>query len=255
MNLVINGGHAMEERGGRLDVAVSCVAVSEAMAARELELSPGSWVRLTVRDEGRGIDAATRARMFEPFFTTRQLGRGVGLGLAVAHGVVKSHGGAILVRSEPGRGSTFEVYLPVHDGAPAPAVTPPDAVPRGHGERVLFVDDEAPLAELGRRVLEGLGYRVTALTDPVRAATLFRSEPDAFDLVVTDLMMPALSGTELALEVLRIRPSMPILVITADEANVPPDLARRIGLAGVITKPNTMDVLARAVRGALAGTA
>jgi PAS domain S-box-containing protein len=255
-NLVTNGAQAMAPQGGRLDVELGPTTVDDQLAARHLELSPGDYVRLVVRDRGAGMDAATLERIYEPFFTTKELGQGVGLGLAVVHGIVKSHGGAILVTSTPGHGTTFEVYLPVHECSAAPAPEPKAAaIPRGRGERILFVDDEVRLAELGRRMLESLGYQVTALTNPVDAALVFRTQPDLFDLVVTDLMMPLLSGTELAEEVLRIRPDTPILLSTGFERRVPSETARRLGLRGVVAKPSTVETLAWAVHGALSGTA
>jgi signal transduction histidine kinase/CheY-like chemotaxis protein len=250
MNLATNGAHAMADEGGVLVVALERVEVAGDQTATDLE--PGSYVRLTVRDIGVGMDPPTLERIFEPFFTTKPPGQGTGLGLSVVHGIVRSHRGTIRVRSRPGHGTTFEVYFPVHDGAARARGVEESAVPRGHGERVLFVDDEAPLVAVGRGVLERLGYHVTATTSPVEAVAVFRSHPDAFDLVVTDLTMPALSGADLAQELQRIRPGIPILVSTGYDGRLTPEAARSIGICGLLTKPNTIETLARAVHGALA---
>jgi PAS domain S-box-containing protein len=252
MNLATNAAHAMGHRQGEIDVALRRTTVTHDVAATQLALSPGDYVCLTVRDTGCGMDAATIERIFDPFFTTKPKGQGTGLGLSVVHGIVQSHGGAIVVRSAPGAGTTFEVYLPAHDGPVAPQ-DPTDAnvVPRGRGERILFVDDEAQIAELGRSMLESLGYRVTSFTDPVVAATMFRAAPDGFDLVVTDLTMPSLSGTELAAELWRVRPDMPILLDTGFIGGMTADAARAAGLRGVLAKPYTLSALGRAVHQAL----
>ncbi len=251
MNLATNGAQAMPERRGVIEVTMRPLDVTPEFASMHLGLVPGRYVRLVVRDDGGGMDAATLERIFEPFFTTKKVGQGTGLGLPVVHGIVKSHGGAILVHSEPGRGTTVEVYLPAHAGPPADLPSEAQGVPRGHGERILFVDDEVQLAELGRSMLEGLGYRVTSLTDPIEAATMFRAGPNRFDLVVTDLTMPALSGTQLAQELWRVRPDIPVLLDTGFVGSMAPDAANMPGLRGVLAKPYTVGTLARAVHRAL----
>ncbi|HEV7730995.1 MAG TPA: PAS domain S-box protein [Candidatus Binatia bacterium] len=251
MNLGTNGAQAMPERRGVLEVTMRPVDVTPEFASTHLGLVPGRYVRLVVRDDGSGMDAATLERIFEPFFTTKKVGQGTGLGLPVVHGIVKSHGGAILVQSEPGRGTTVEVHLPAHAGPPADLPSEATVVPRGQGERILFVDDEVQLAELGRSMLESLGYRVTSLTDPIEAATMFRAGPNRFDLVVTDLTMPALSGTQLAQELWRVRPDIPVLLDTGFVGSLAPDAANMPGLRGVLAKPYTIGSLARAVHRAL----
>jgi PAS domain S-box-containing protein len=255
VNLATNGAQAMGDRPGRLDVRVDAVTTGNGDGSLPPELPPGRWVRLRIRDDGFGMDAVTLERIFEPFFTTKTPGTGTGLGLAVVHGIVTRHGGTIIVRSRSGEGSTFDVYLPAHEGtvaAPPPEATAP---PRGHGEHVLFVDDDAPIAELGRRILGSLGYRVTAVTDPAEALALVRREPAAFDVVVTDVTMPTLPGTELAREILRIRVDLPVLLNTGYGGSVTTATARALGVRGLLAKPNTMASLGQAVHDALGGAA
>ena len=251
-NLATNGVQAMGEQGGRLTIVLDqCDITTDDLATSEFELFPRRYVRLLVSDTGRGMDARTVERIFEPFFTTKAPGHGTGLGLSVVHGIVKSHGGAIFVRSEPGQGTTFEVYLPTYDGPRVEDATGLAAVPQGHGEHILLVDDEAPSAEVGRSLLERLGYRVTAFTDAVAAVTAFRDRPEAYDLVVTDLTMPSLSGLEVAREVSRISPGARVLLNTAFSGIVTAETVRTAGACGLVAKPNTLETLARAVHEAL----
>ncbi|MFN8545102.1 MAG: CHASE domain-containing protein [Candidatus Binatia bacterium] len=251
MNLATNAAHAMTEQGGRLDVELRRVDVGEALAAAHPDLSVASYVRLAVRDCGPGIDPAVLDRIFEPFFTTKGPTQGTGLGLSVVHGIVKSHRGAILVHSRPGAGATFEIFLPIAGPIVAEAEPAPAAIPRGHAEGILFVDDEPLLAEVGRRMLEGLGYRVTAVTDPIEALETFRAHPEAFAVVVTDLTMPAMSGTELTRQLLDERPGLPVLLSTGFGGRMTPETARSLGIRDVLVKPIAAETLAWAVHRAL----
>ena len=251
MNLVTNGAQAMGTAGGRLTIALERMQVTDELAVPQRELFPGEYVRLVVADTGTGMDTATLSRIFEPFFTTKPPGQGTGLGLSVVHGIVRSHAGAILVDSQPGRGTTFQIYLPTCHGPLTAEASESQSIPHGHGEHILFVDDEAPLVEANRELLERLGYRVTGVSDPIAAISLFRIRPADFDLVMTDLLMPKLSGTELAQELLRIRPGVPILLNTGFAGRVTPETARAIGVYGLLSKPTAMGALARAVHGAI----
>jgi CheY-like chemotaxis protein len=244
MNLATNGAQAMAESGGVLVVALDQATVDGGSGAAGVDPAPGEYARLTVRDTGVGMDPTTLERMFEPFFTTKKPGHGTGLGLSVVHGIVKSHGGTIRARSQPGRGTTIEVYLPAHGGAVQIPALDEGVLPRGRGEHILFVDDEAPLVGAGRGLLERFGYRVTATTDPLEAVTVFRDRPDSFDLVITDLTMPALSGADLAQQLLRIRPDIPILLTTGFGGRLSTDAARSIGVQGLLAKPTTARALA-----------
>ena len=193
---------------------------------------------------GRGD--AERA-IFEPFFTTKAPGSGTGLGLSVVHGIMQSHDGAVTVYSQPGEGTTFHLYFPAHaaDGAGAPEVY--SAVPRGHGERILFLDDEAVLAQMGAKMLERLGYVVTIATDPAEALERFSAHPDTFDALVTDLTMPGLLGTEVAGRVLRVRPDLPILLVTGYTATLTAATVKTLGIRALALKPLNLETLGRSV--------
>jgi len=248
MNLCSNAAHAMNAQGGKLEVRLEGVALDQDAAADFAELGPGAYQVIRVTDTGHGMDAATMARIFEPFFTTKETGQGTGMGLAVAHGIVKSMRGAILAKSELGRGSEFFVYLPETAGQAEEAARP--GLERMHGgrERVLFVDDEKALAELGGRILGRLGYAVTALSSSRQALELFKREPGAFDLVVTDQTMPGMAGLQLAREMLAVNPHLPIILCTGHSEQVSEEIARQVGIRRFLLKPLSATKLARVVR-------
>ena len=186
MNLCTNAAHAIGESGGELEVALDQTVIDAAAAADIGGLAPGRYVRVTVRDNGGGMDKDTVARIFEPFFTSKGIGRGTGLGLAVVHGIVTNHDGAIRVDSTPGKGAAFEVLLPCHEGEVAPAVEIEQEVTSAQRGRVLFIDDEVALVRMAEKVLTRLGYSVVGQTQSPAALALFRRDSDAFDLIVTD---------------------------------------------------------------------
>ena len=227
MNLCTNAAHAMDDKG-ILEVRLSPVDLSESDLADQsiVDLKPGPYLRLTVSDTGCGMDASTMERIFDPYFTTKEVGKGSGLGLAVVNGIVKRHEGAITVRSEPGKGTTFSVYIPRVDVQSETTMQVDDPLPRG-SERILLVDDEPAVMEMGTRLLEHLGYKVTSQTDSVSALEVFRSSPDEFDLIITDYTMPKLTGLDFAREVLRIRPDIPILLCTGFSEKITPDQRER----------------------------
>jgi CheY-like chemotaxis protein len=201
------------------------------------------------------MDSAVLSRIFEPFFTTKGPGEGTGLGLAVVHGIMKSHEGAVAARSIPEVGSTFELYFPAREGEEAVELLPVDSsrIMLGHGERVLLVDDEATLTQLGSRVLERLGYRVTAETDPIAALAALRAAPETFDLLLTDLTMPAMSGLELLREARQVRPDLPVVLATGYGGGLNQDQARALGVRELLFKPATVVSLGAAMRRALGG--
>ena len=211
MNLCSNAAHAMEKSGGVIEVSLVRVPAEEAAAASGQDIVPGSYAKLSVRDTGHGISPEVMEHIFDPYFTTKEMGRGTGLGLAVAHGVVKSHGGSITCSSVSGGATTFDVFLPAiasrGDGAPAGK---PDHVPTGT-ERILFVDDDPVLAALAAEILGELGYRAVAKTSSTEALSLFSKDPAGFDLVITDMTMPGMTGDMLASELMRIRRDVPII--------------------------------------------
>jgi CheY-like chemotaxis protein len=255
LNLCTNAAQAMGARGGVLAVSVTDVDVDAELAAAHPDLFTGRYVRLTVADTGTGMTSEVRERIFEPFFTTKGVGQGTGMGLSVVHGIVTHCGGVVLVDSTPGAGTTVRVFLPAIAAAeaprprgPAPVVAP--ARPSGL-ERILVVDDEELLATLHGRLLTALGYAPTTFTRPGDALAELRRDPRAFDLVITDLAMPAMNGIEVAREVRAIRPDLPILLCTGygtqlDEAS----LGER-GIRALLHKPFTQAALGAKIREAL----
>jgi CheY-like chemotaxis protein len=232
-------------------VRLSPFEVDADFAAAHPALAIGPYAHLSISDTGHGMDQAVLSRIFEPFFTTKAPGRGSGLGLSVVHGIVESHDGAITVYSTPGEGTTFHVYLPAQTTEGELQIDTPAEVPRGRGERILFVDDEAVLAQMGGRMLERLGYVPTTVTDAARALDLFAAEPGGFDLLVTDLTMPGMLGTDVAARALRLRPDLPVLLVTGYSATLTPASVRALGIRGIVLKPLNLDALGRAVYQAL----
>lgn len=233
MNLCTNAGHAMMASGGVLSVRLTDLTVDGSFLQ---DLEPGPYVCLSVGDTGHGMKQAVIERIFDPFFTTKKVGEGTGLGLSVVQGIVKAYGGAITVQSEPGRGSTFNVFLPASSlKVPGPVRTR-EVLYQGSG-RILFVDDEKTLADLGREMLESLGYTVVVETDSLNALKVFRATPEEFSLVITDMTMPNLRGDELAREVISIRPGMPVILCTGFSELINEKHAREIGIREFVMKP------------------
>jgi CheY-like chemotaxis protein len=255
VNLAMNGLHAMRETGGELLVRMTVLDVSQSFAESHAPLKAGPVLRLDVSDTGRGMDAATITRVFEPFFTTKIGTDGTGLGLAVVNGIVAEHDGAIDVRSEPGRGTTFSVYFPLLAGQ-APTTEPgahlPPNTPLGRGERILIVDDEPSVTRIGQRMLEHLGYRVEAVTDPTHAQELLTKRHREFDLVLTDRSMPRLTGEQLRVAIREIRPDLPCIMMTAFGDGLDERSVRAFGFDALLSKPFTMQALATVCSRALA---
>ena len=245
MNLCTNAEHAMPE-GGVLEVSLASVELDEEFCAGHEGLTPGPHVRLTVGDTGCGMDKKILKRIFDPFFTTKAPGQGTGMGLSVVHGIVKSHGGDIAVYSAPGVGTTFHIYLPVVESI---VEARPEMEPvQGGTESILFVDDETVAVEIGSEILKRLGYRVTTRTSSIEALELFRTKPGRFDLVVTDQTMPNMTGAELAVELLRIRPDIPIILCTGFSHLINSEKARSLGIRELVMKPVVGTELGQTVR-------
>jgi nitrogen-specific signal transduction histidine kinase/CheY-like chemotaxis protein len=248
VNLVTNAAHAIGQRSGRIQVALAAVMVHEERARLSPDLQAGHFVCLSVSDDGCGMDAATLERVFDPFFTTKPAGQGTGLGLSVVHGIVRSHGGAITVYSQPGQGTTFRVYLPtIAQGESAKASAGQHAKVRKAAEHVLFVDDEAALVRLGTRQLMRYGYRVTGHTDPHQALAAFLAAPESFDAVITDMSMPGMSGLELVRQLKALRPDIAVIMTTGYLAPEDQALPQAAGVSEVILKPDNIDQLAAAL--------
>ena len=247
MNLCTNAGHAMEEKGGVLDVALMDTELDSGFTATHQGLKPGPFLKITVTDTGYGMKPHVLDRIFEPFFTTRPPGEGTGLGLSVVHGIVNSHGGGIYAYSEPGKGSTFHVYLPAikSEWEEESELEKPVS---GGTERILFVDDEPMLADLGEKALKSLGYEVTARTSSIDALALFQKQPDQFDLVITDMTMPHMTGDSLARAMIKIRPDIPIILCSGYSQQISEESAKRIGFRAFVMKPILRRTLAETVR-------
>jgi len=247
MNLGTNAWHAMRDQPGILKVEVGLIAVDEHVAKTNPDLHLGRYVKLSVSDSGCGMDAATLERIFDPFFTTKAVGKGTGLGLAVVHGIMKSHDGAITVYSHPGQGTVFNLYFPVLEAEVPTKKISVKPIPRGAGEQILFVDDEMVLATLGKTILDRLGYRVTALTSPLAALDAVRAEPKKFDLVITDLSMPVMDGAKLGAELLQLQPRLPIILTTGFSGFMTAEKVRELGFRELMTKPCTIQTLGETV--------
>ncbi len=246
LNLCTNAAHAMDGRGV-LEVSLSRVDLSESDLADQsiVDLEPGPHLKLCVSDTGSGMDAATLERIFDPYFTTREVGKGSGLGLAIVHGVIKRHGGAVTVRSELGKGTTFSVFIPATEAGAGPPVEAGVELPRGT-ERILLIDDERIVVEMETAILEQLGYKVTPRTDSMLALEIFRSRPCAFDLVMTDYTMPKLTGLDLFKEIHQTRPDIPIILCTGFSEKITPEGLTDLGVE-LVMKPFSMKQIAESI--------
>jgi len=250
MNLGTNAWQAMTE-GGVLEVSIGPFDVDVDTAKMRVDLSAGRYALLSFRDTGQGMDRATLDRMFEPFFTTKAQGQGTGLGLSTVHGIMKNHEGAISVYSHPGEGTTFHLYFPALNSGMVDADGGARSAPHGEGQRILFVDDEEPLAQWGRQALERLGYRVTSYTDVFEALAALSDRPTDFDVVITDLTMPSMNGTRFAELVHASHPAIPIILTTGYSAALTSQDLCQFGICELVLKPNTIQGLGEAVHGVL----
>ena len=255
LNLCTNAAHAMHVTGGRLQVRLEAVVVDAPMITQRPELQPGPSVCITVTDTGHGIPPEVMERIFEPFFTTKGPGEGTGMGLALVHGIITDHGGAVLVDSVVGQGTTFTIYLP-RSAEPAQNEASQDASaspgPQPGTECVLFVDDETILVSLGQAILQRLGYDVVACTSSVEALEVFRAAPRRFDLVITDQTMPHMTGEVLAQELRRLQPDIPIILCTGFSHVMHAERARELGIDAFLMKPLAMQEFAQTIQQVMA---
>ena len=248
MNICTNAYHAMREEGGILELNLDPVEVDAELARAHPQLHEGSYLRLNVKDTGHGMEPEVVERIFEPYFTTKTLNEGTGLGLAVVHGIISSIGGAILVDSEINKGTAFHIYFPRFGQGEALVAATGEPVATSEGEEhILFVDDEPDIANITEEILKRLGYRVTVKTSSVEALALFKDHPDAFDLVITDQTMPQLTGLQLAQEIMRLRPGMPIIMCTGFSETVSAGEAKKSGIQEYLLKPLNVSELAKTV--------
>ncbi len=251
INLCTNAAHAMEGKDGELAVTLQDVKV-EYPVTNESWVDPnkpasGQYVCLSVRDTGQGIPVDIQERIFDPYFTTKPKGVGTGLGLAVVRGIVQNHGGVIELESAPGQGTEFKVYLPRSEGRELPEIQQLYLLSQGN-EKIMLVEDDEGLAELGLKLLTALGYRVTAFTSPEKALETIRRQTDTFDLVITDMLMPKMSGEELSREILALSPDMPIIVYTGFTSVISVEKIKQMGIKAVLRKPITIYNLSQAIR-------
>jgi signal transduction histidine kinase/CheY-like chemotaxis protein len=248
MNLCTNAYQAMQDKGGRLTVSLQEVDISYEETVEKIGMQPGKHLRLAVIDEGCGMEASVLDRIFEPYYTTKEQGKGTGLGLSVIHGIVKNHRGDITVTSSPGKGSTFQVYLPViEDDVVATEFEPTNGAAKGN-ERILLIDDEEQIVSMEQQMLENLGYQVTARTDSKEALEEFTQQPQNFDLVITDMTMPHMSGDQLAKRLLDIKPDIPVILCTGFNEDITEEKALAMGIQKFVMKPVIKNDLATTIR-------
>ncbi len=247
MNLATNAYHAMEETGGELKVTLKETELSSDDLINP-DMAPGLYACLSVSDTGMGIKKDVVNRIFEPFFTTKEKGKGTGMGLSVVHGIVKSMNGGIQVFSKPGQGTEFHVYLPVFKTDFEKQVAQTKELVVGGSERILLVDDESSIIEMEKQVLDRLGYKVTSRISSMEALEVFRADPGQYDLVITDMSMPKLSGDKLAIELIKIRPDIPVLLCTGFSENMTDEKVKSLGIKGLLMKPIVIKDLAKKIR-------
>jgi signal transduction histidine kinase/ActR/RegA family two-component response regulator len=247
MNLCTNANHAMMKSGGILNVKLDAVKIDQKTSNKVPKLKKGDYIRLTISDTGHGMDIKTKERIFEPFFTRKEVGSGSGLGLSVVHGIVNNYGGAIEVDSNPGIGTTFRIYLPKYSGELLES-DKSNKKPLKGDEHILFVDDEPEITFMGKKMLENLGYKVSISSNSVAALEEFKKDPDEYSLLVTDQSMPNLTGTELAILMKEIRPKLRVIIITGYADNLSEELLTQNGISEVILKPMILDDFSKVIR-------
>jgi signal transduction histidine kinase/ActR/RegA family two-component response regulator len=248
MNLCTNAYHSMQETGGTLEVALKEVDISYKISVERVGMKVGRHLELTVKDTGHGMGAEVLERIFEPYYTTKELGKGTGLGLSVIHGIIKNHGGDISVSSQLDKGTTFTVYLPVIDDVDI-EIEPVQKITATQGnEHILLVDDEKQIIDIEQQILERLGYTVTPKTDSQEALKEFAALPEKFDLVITDMTMPKITGDQLARKLMDIKPEIPVILCTGYNETINEEKALAMGIDKFIMKPIVKDDLARIIR-------
>jgi PAS domain S-box-containing protein len=247
VNLCTNASHAMRENGGLLEINLEDVDLTSETRIGDELLEPGHYVKLSISDSGYGIEKEVVERIFEPFFTTKEVNEGTGLGLSVVHGIIKSHDGAIAVNSTPGQGTTFDIFLPRLESGEIQELQS-SQVDTNDSELILLVDDDEMIVHSTSQILERLGFDVIAKTNSIDALEAFQEEPDKFDLVVTDQVMPNMTGTQLAVKLLSISPDIPIILCSAFPEDVCPEEVKKIGIKEFIVKPISMKKINKIIR-------
>jgi len=247
MNLGTNASHSMKDEGGVLTVNLSDVELDSEFISKHSDLSPGSYIMLTISDTGHGMSPEVLEKIFDPFFTTKEKGEGTGMGLSVVHGIVHSHGGSIYAYSEPGKGSTFKVLFPTIESMLTSGKKIDMPIPTGT-ERILFIDDEPAIVNMGRQILESIGYEVVTRTSSIEALEYFKARPNNFDLVVTDMTMPKMTGEILASELMKVKPDIPVILCTGFSARIDEKKAMAMGIRAFVSKPILKRDIAETIR-------
>jgi len=250
INLCINASQAMEETGGILKISIEKTIYEAEDVKESSDMAQGNYLKITVSDTGPGISPEIINRIFDPYFTTKEMGKGSGMGLSTVLGIVKNHGGSVYVDNNLGKGSTFTLLFPMVEKKPVNKTETDDEYPSGT-ETILFVDDEQAITEMTQKVLEKLGYRVEARLNPIEALDLFQSKPDTFDLVITDMTMPQMTGAKLSEKLKQIQPDIPVIICTGHSSQIDEKKAKQLGISGYIMKPASMSTIAKAVRNVL----
>ncbi len=253
MNLCTNAFHAMENTGGILSVELKNFHIEPGVHQKAVPLNPGEYVELTVSDSGTGIRPEIKDKIFDPYFSTKAAGKGTGLGLAAVRSIIDEYGGAVTVDSVYGHGATFCVYIPTIKRPAAPLENVSESIPTGQ-ERILFVDDDELLAKMVKEMLEKLGYSVTACAASSEALEIFQAAPGKFDLVITDHVMPGITGYDLARQMLQIRPDVPIFLCTGYSSHLQEEQAKALGIKEYVLKPILRKDIARLIRKVLDGS-
>ncbi|MHC4266906.1 MAG: ATP-binding response regulator [Planctomycetota bacterium] len=250
MNLCTNAAHAMSENGGVMEVSLSVIEFGKNKTIQNVELNQGQYLKITVSDTGYGIAKENLDKIFDPYFTTKEVGKGSGIGLSVVQRIIMDHHGSISVDSEYGKRTTFNLFLPVVENKPVDKDETDTKIPTGN-ERILFVDDEESITNMASQMLERLGYTVTAKTNSTDALETFRNQPDNFDLIISDMTMPDTTGDKLTKKLLTIRPDIPIILCTGFSEQINVEKAKLIGVQSLVMKPIVKSVLAKTIRNVL----
>ena len=251
MNLCTNAYHAMQETGGKLEVSLKEVDISYEQSLERVGMKSGWHLELMVKDTGHGMDPQVLERIFEPYFTTKEQGKGTGLGLSVIHGIIKNHGGDITVHSKPGEGTSFFVYLQIIDDIDEETDTAKTGESTTGCEHILLIDDEKQIIDIEQQILERLGYKVTPKTDSEEALAEFKIRPDLFDLVITDMTMPKMTGDQLAKKLMDIKPEIPVILCTGFNEAITEEKALSMGIDKFVMKPIVKNELASTIRAVL----
>jgi len=250
LNLSTNAVHAMREKGGVLEIGLQNMALN-ASEAEKLNLRPGNYAKLAVADTGHGIAFGLQKRIFDPFFTTKNTGEGTGLGLSVVHGIIENHEGAVKVDSTLGKGTVFNIFFPIVKDEDRPDKIEDYPLPATGNKRILFVDDEEDICDAGGRMLKWMGYHVRTVSNGMEAIEVFKQEPGGIDLVITDMTMPGMTGVELSMKLLEMRPDIPIILCTGYHETTNQETVKALGIREYVSKPYSHRDMAEIIRDVL----